>query len=66
MPELPRRDRIYQNHHLDTTRWNWFTPRDDDIIVASVRAYLAALNRMIAITGAGGHTPEGAVSTVNV
>ncbi|MAS33478.1 MAG: 2-isopropylmalate synthase [Anaerolineaceae bacterium] len=39
---------------------------DDDIIVASVRAYLAALNRMIAITGAGGHTPEGAVSTVNV
>ena len=35
MPELPRRDRIYQNHHLDSTRWNWFTPRDDDIIVAT-------------------------------
>jgi 2-isopropylmalate synthase len=39
---------------------------DDDIIVASVRAYLAALNRMIAVTGAGGHTPEGAVSTVKM
>lgn len=39
---------------------------DDDIIVASVRAYLAALNRMIAVTGAGGHTPEGAAATVNV
>lgn len=39
---------------------------DDDIIVASVRAYLAALNRMMAVTGAGGQTPEGAVATVNV
>jgi 2-isopropylmalate synthase len=39
---------------------------DDDVIVASVRAYLAALNRMIAVTGAGGHTPEGEVATVNV
>ena len=27
---------------------------DDDVIVASVRAYLAALNRMMAVTGAGG------------
>ena len=39
---------------------------DDDVIVASVRAYLAALNRMIAVTGAGGYTPEGAVSTVRM
>jgi 2-isopropylmalate synthase len=39
---------------------------DDDVIVASVRAYLAALNRMIAVTGAGGYTPEGAVSTVKM
>ena len=39
---------------------------DDDVIVASVRAYLAALNRMIAVTGAGGYTPEGAVATVKM
>jgi 2-isopropylmalate synthase len=39
---------------------------DDDVIVASVRAYLAALNRMIAVTGAGGHMPEGQVATVNI
>src|SRR5690606_9539528 len=39
---------------------------DDDIIVASVRAYLAALNRMIAVTGAGGRTPEGEAATVNI
>lgn len=39
---------------------------DDDIIVASVKAYLAALNRMIAVTGIGGHKAEGAVATVSI
>ena len=39
---------------------------DDDIIVASVRAYLAALNRMLAVTGVGGRTPEGSVATVSL
>ena len=27
--------RIYQNHSLDSTRWQAFTPRDDDIIIAT-------------------------------
>ena len=31
----PRVTRIYQNHHLDSTRWERFTPRDDDIVVAT-------------------------------
>lgn len=35
MGELPQVEHIYQNHHLDTTRWNWFTPRDDDIVIAT-------------------------------
>ena len=35
MKGLPRRENIYQNHHMDSTRWNWFTPRDDDIIIAT-------------------------------
>lgn len=39
---------------------------DSDIIVASVKAYLAALNRMVAVTGAGGRQPEGDVATVNI
>lgn len=39
---------------------------DSDIVVASVKAYLAAVNRMIAIMGLGGHQPEGEVSTVSV
>jgi 2-isopropylmalate synthase len=39
---------------------------DNDIIVASVKAYLAALNRMVAVMGQGDRKPEGDVSTVSV
>ncbi len=39
---------------------------DNDVIVASVRAYLAAVNRMLAVTGVGGRTPEGMVATVSL
>ncbi len=37
-----------------------------DIVVASVKAYLAAVNRMVAVMGDGDHKPEGDVSTVGV
>jgi 2-isopropylmalate synthase len=37
-----------------------------DIVVASVKAYLAALNRMIAVIGQGSHQPEGEVATVGL
>jgi len=39
---------------------------DSDIIVASVKAYLAALNRMVAVMGQGSRQPEGEVATVAV
>ncbi|MEL6149493.1 MAG: 2-isopropylmalate synthase [Chloroflexota bacterium] len=39
---------------------------DDDVIVASVRAYLASLNRMLATVGHGSHQPEGGAATVGV
>ena len=39
---------------------------DNDVIVASVRAYLAAVNRMLAVTGVGGRTPEGVAATVSL
>lgn len=32
---IPRRTRTYQNHHLDSTRWDQFNPRDDDIVIAT-------------------------------
>jgi 2-isopropylmalate synthase len=39
---------------------------DRDIVVASVKAYMAALNRMIAVLGLGGRKPEGDAATVGV
>lgn len=35
MPAAPERSRIYQNHHLDSTRWDAFTPRPGDIVIAT-------------------------------
>lgn len=32
---LPQMTRVYQNHHLDSTRWDSFAPREDDIIIAT-------------------------------
>jgi len=31
----PFRNRVYQNHHFDSTRWDLVTPRDGDIVVAT-------------------------------
>lgn len=35
MPQLPERTRVYQCHHFDSTRWDYFEPRADDIIIAT-------------------------------
>jgi aryl sulfotransferase len=35
MPNLPEVTRTYQNHILDSTRWNAYRPRADDVIVAT-------------------------------
>lgn len=37
MPELarPTTTRVYRNHHLDSTRWNGITFRDDDILIST-------------------------------
>ncbi|MBQ73556.1 MAG: sulfotransferase [Gammaproteobacteria bacterium] len=32
---IPAVTRVYKNHHLDSTRWESYTPRDDDIIVTT-------------------------------
>lgn len=39
---------------------------DPDIIVASAKAYLAALNRMLVATGGAGETPEGEQATIRM
>jgi aryl sulfotransferase len=32
---LPERTHTYQNHHMDSTRWDYFSPRPDDIVIAT-------------------------------
>jgi aryl sulfotransferase len=34
-PTSPQRTREYRNHHLDSTRWDRFVARDDDIFVTT-------------------------------
>lgn len=34
-PKLPTVEHVYQNYHIDSTRWEHFVPRDDDIIIAT-------------------------------
>lgn len=46
---LPTIEHVYQNHHLDSTRWNWFKPRNDDIVIAT--SYKAGTTLMQTIVG---------------
>jgi aryl sulfotransferase len=34
-PDLPVVEHVYQNHHFDSLRWNFFRPREDDIVIAT-------------------------------
>lgn len=33
--KIPRRDYTYQNHQLDSTYWEGFVPRNDDVVIAT-------------------------------
>ena len=35
MPDQPTFQRVYQNHHIDSTRWDDCIPRDDDVVIAT-------------------------------
>lgn len=35
LPELPEHTHVYRNHLLNSTHWDLFVPRDDDIIICS-------------------------------
>jgi aryl sulfotransferase len=49
MARAPQRSRTYQNHHLDSTRWDGFIPRPDDIVIAT--SYKAGTTWTQAIVG---------------
>jgi aryl sulfotransferase len=33
--QLPTHSRVYRNHHLDSTRWDCYRPRADDIVIST-------------------------------
>ncbi len=49
VPGLPHVTRVYQNHHLDSTRWDVYEPRDGDIVI--VTSYKSGTTWMEQILG---------------
>lgn len=47
---LPQVEHLYQNHHFDSLRWNFFKPRPDDIVIAT--AYKSGTTWTQGIVGA--------------
>ncbi|MDH3667111.1 MAG: sulfotransferase domain-containing protein [Paracoccaceae bacterium] len=35
MTDQPKFEHVYQNHHIDSSRWDDFSPRDDDVVIAT-------------------------------
>ena len=33
--KTPKISKVYQNHTLDSTRWNHYSPRDGDIVIST-------------------------------
>jgi aryl sulfotransferase len=47
---LPQRTRVYQCHHLDSTRWDGIVPRPDDIIITtSLKAGTTWTQRIVSL-----------------
>src|SRR5260370_23488114 len=50
MLSLPQRTRVYQCHHLDSTRWDGVVPRPDDIIITtSLKAGTTWTQRIVSL-----------------
>jgi aryl sulfotransferase len=60
--ELPHRGHIYQNHHLDSTYWDGFTPRNDDVVIAtSIKGGTTWMQNIVANLIFQGQEPPGQV-----
>ena len=47
---LPQRTRVYQCHHLDSTRWDDLIPRPDDIVITtSLKAGTTWTQRIVSL-----------------
>jgi aryl sulfotransferase len=59
--------RVYQNHHLDSTRWEGFVPRPDDIVIStSYKAGTTWTQRIVSLLILGpGPLPAGGLNNVS-
>jgi len=64
---LPQRTRTYQNHHLDSTRWDGFVHRPDDIVIStSYKAGTTWTQRIVSLLILGtGPLPPGGLNNVS-
>jgi aryl sulfotransferase len=47
---MPRRVRTYRNHHLDSTRWDSFRPRQGDVVIStSLKAGTTWMGRIVSL-----------------
>lgn len=50
MEARPQRSRTYRNHHLDSTRWDGYRPRPDDVVIStSVKAGTTWMQRICSL-----------------
>lgn len=59
MSEQPQVTRRYQNHHMDSTRWDGYSPRSDDIVIStsikSGTTWVQTIVRELIVHGLGDH-----------
>jgi hypothetical protein len=64
--EWPERTHEYRNHHLDSTRWDRFTARDDDIFVTTAyKAGTTWVQRIVAALVFGGAPLPGRLGEIS-
>ncbi|MEM7111914.1 MAG: sulfotransferase domain-containing protein [Chloroflexota bacterium] len=59
LAEQPQATRVYKNHQIDSTRWDGYSPREDDIIIStsikSGTTWVQAIVRELIVHGLGDH-----------
>ena len=59
MPVWPAKQRDIHNHHMDSTRWNGFPFRDDDIIIGTwAKSGTTWMQQIVGLLVTGGEFPE--------
>ena len=55
---LPRRERIYRNHHLDSRRWDLYEPCAGDVVVSTAYKAGTTWTQLIVLTLLDPHAPD--------